>query len=125
MKRPENYQIVAWQRLEGLMLAVFALYAYASAHASWLMFVVLILAPDLLMLGYLAGTKTGAFFYNAAHSLVFPLLLLTLASITGEAMVWQIGLIWLAHIGFDRMFGLGLKFNDDFKHTHLGSITER
>ncbi len=125
MKRPENYQIVAWQRLEGLLLAIFALYAYANANASWLMFAILILAPDALMVGYLASTKIGAFFYNAAHSLVFPLALLTMASISSEAVVWQIGLIWMAHIGFDRMFGLGLKFNDNFKHTHLGNIGER
>jgi hypothetical protein len=28
-------------------------------------------------------------------------------------------LIWLSHISIDRVFGYGLKLNDDFKHTHL------
>ena len=122
MKRPENYQIIAWQRLEGLMLAAFALYAYTNGRGSWPMFAILILAPDIFMLGYLTGSRVGAFCYNAAHSLVFPLLLLLIGSQTGEIVIWQIGLIWMAHIGFDRLFGYGLKFNDGFKHTHLGRI---
>jgi hypothetical protein len=28
-------------------------------------------------------------------------------------------LIWLAHIGFDRMLGFGLKYHNGFKDTHL------
>lgn len=29
-------------------------------------------------------------------------------------------LIWVAHIGIDRLFGLGLKYATGFRHTHLG-----
>ncbi|MGQ7476239.1 DUF4260 family protein [Streptococcus suis] len=32
------------------------------------------------------------------------------------------GLIWLAHIGWDRAFGYGLKYESGFKHTHLGDL---
>ncbi|MEH7648941.1 DUF4260 family protein, partial [Bacillus toyonensis] len=31
----------------------------------------------------------------------------------------MIGLIWIAHIGMDRMFGYGLKYETDFKDTHI------
>ncbi len=33
------------------------------------LFVVLILAPDLSMLGYLAGSRVGAAVYNVVHTL--------------------------------------------------------
>ena len=33
-----------------------------------------------------------------------------------------IGLIWLAHIGFDRLIGYGLKYETGFRHTHLGVL---
>ncbi|MCU5518569.1 DUF4260 domain-containing protein, partial [Bacillus wiedmannii] len=33
--------------------------------------------------------------------------------------VIMIGLIWTAHIGMDRMFGYGLKYETDFKNTHI------
>ncbi|PHB05583.1 DUF4260 family protein, partial [Bacillus pseudomycoides] len=29
------------------------------------------------------------------------------------------GLIWTAHIGMDRMLGYGLKYETDFKDTHI------
>jgi Domain of unknown function (DUF4260) len=31
-----------------------------------------------------------------------------------------LALIWLAHIGMDRLVGTGLKYNDRFQHTRLG-----
>lgn len=32
------------------------------------------------------------------------------------------GIIWTAHIGFDRMMGYGLKYSAGFGFTHLGVI---
>ncbi len=32
------------------------------------------------------------------------------------------GLVWVAHIGLDRMLGYGLKYASAFSHTHLGRI---
>ena len=31
-----------------------------------------------------------------------------------------LALVWLAHIGLDRLLGMGLKYNDRFTHAHLG-----
>ena len=31
-------------------------------------------------------------------------------------------LIWIAHIGFDRMLGFGLKYATGFKDTHLSRV---
>ena len=36
--------------------------------------------------------------------------------------VLAVGLIWAAHVGFDRALGYGLKYPDGFGMTHLGSI---
>jgi len=32
------------------------------------------------------------------------------------------GLLLLAHSAFDRVWGYGLKYNDQFNHTHLGMV---
>jgi hypothetical protein len=44
----------------------------------------------------------------------------------GYALAWplalSIAIIWLAHIGFDRALGYGLKYSDGFGFTHLGRI---
>ena len=34
-------------------------------------------------------------------------------------------LIWIAHIGFDRALGYGLKYATGFRDTHLGRIGRR
>ena len=36
--------------------------------------------------------------------------------------ILSIAMIWLAHIGFDRALGHGLKYADGFGFTHLGRI---
>jgi hypothetical protein len=42
--------------------------------------------------------------------------------ITEVGWLLAIGIIFLGHAAFDRIFGYGLKFSDDFKHTHFGRI---
>jgi hypothetical protein len=32
-----------------------------------------------------------------------------------------LGLVWLGHIGMDRLLIFGLKYPDHFQHTHLSS----
>ena len=35
-------------------------------------------------------------------------------------LVMALALVWLAHIGLDRLLGMGLKYSDRFTHTYLG-----
>ena len=42
--------------------------------------------------------------------------------LAGELFVQVLASIWLAHIGFDRAIGYGLKYPSDFRDTHLGRI---
>lgn len=74
------------------------------------------------MIGYLAGPRIGAASYNAAHTTVFPLLLLAASLGLGNAMAAGLALVWLAHIGLDRAVGYGLKYVSGFNDTHLGPL---
>jgi hypothetical protein len=108
-------------------LAAFAAAVGVYVHAgfSWPLFALLFLAPDLSMLAYLAGPRAGAISYNLAHTYAVPLLL-TLAAFAGGASAAAAGgLIWTAHIGFDRMLGYGLKYSTGFGDTHLGHLGRR
>src|SRR5690349_14679352 len=98
-----------WLRLEGLAVLFCALLAYRYFHLPWLWFGVLLLAPDLSALGYLAGAKAGAWSYNLAHFYVLALALAALGLFTGARVELGLGLIWCAHIGMDRALGYGLK----------------
>ena len=84
--------------------------------------VMLFFAPDLALAAYVAGPRVGAFVYNFVHIYGFGLLLLMLGSLTGHSLLLQLGALWFAHSGFDRMLGRGLKTSEGFRFTHLGQI---
>jgi hypothetical protein len=109
-------------RLEWTAVAALAVAFYAMAGVSWWLFVSLILAPDLSMLGYLAGPRVGAIAYNALHILIVPLLLALAGTVFGHAMMTAIALIWITHIAVDRALGYGLKLSSGFQDTHLGRL---
>ena len=108
-------------RAEGAVVLVAAVALFAHAHASWIAFGVLFLAPDLAMLPYVASPAAGAIAYNVAHSYVGAVALTALGLIVAPALL-PFGLIWVAHIAWDRMLGYGLKSTCSFNHTHLGRI---
>jgi len=108
--------------LEGAAIFALTLCLYRSGHFSWGLFALLFLSPDLSMLGYLAGAKWGAAFYNSVHTYAGPVLLLLLSFALPAARLAPFGLIWLAHLGFDRMLGFGLKYPTFFKDTHLQHV---
>jgi hypothetical protein len=77
--------------------------------------------PDLLAAGYLGGTRFGAHIDNVAYTTVLPTLVVGLGWWRHNPIVLVVGLVWLSHIGMDRMLGFGLKYSDRPQHTHLGS----
>lgn len=89
---------------------------------SWILFVLLLLAPDLSMLGYLAGSRIGAAIYNAFHTYALPVILATYGLLGGSSLAVSMALIWLAHIGVDRLLGYGLKYASGFQDTHLDRV---
>lgn len=115
---------VLWQRIEGALVFVAAITLAGVTQSGWPLWVwpLALLAPDLSMLGYLAGPRIGAALYNAAHLYGWGLLLAVIGLLAGTPDMIAAAGIWLAHIGIDRAFGYGLKQSAGFQHTHLGRI---
>ena len=109
-------------RAEGLVALVIATLAYRQLGASWGLFALLFLVPDLALIGYLGGPRMGALLYNACHTYLAPAALAALAYAGVLPNAWRLCLIWVAHIGLDRALGLGLKFGTAFRDTHLGPV---
>src|SRR5690606_1792302 len=89
---------VLLQRLEGAVTLVLGVAAYAWLDQSWLVFALLILAPDLFMVGFLRSPRVGALTYNLAHTYAAPALLLLAGPLIGP-LAYGIAAIWTAHIG--------------------------
>jgi hypothetical protein len=109
-------------RLEGLALFIGMTLLYGIWDGSWWIYAILFFAPDLSFAGYLGGSRFGALLYNAAHSYFLPMAIMTYGFATAAPLVLSIAMIWLAHIGFDRALGYGLKYATGFGFTHLGRI---
>jgi Domain of unknown function (DUF4260) len=108
--------------LEGAAVLVVTVFFYHQLHASWLLFAILFLAPDLFMLGYLANVRTGSAVYNFAHTYFTAGVLFAIAYFAAKPQLLPIALVWTAHIGFDRLLGFGLKYPTHFKDTHLQHV---
>lgn len=107
-------------RAEGAAIFLAALWAFHLSGASWALFAALILTPDLFMLGYLAGPRVGAIFYNLIHSYTPVLALGAILYAMNVQLALPLTAIMVAHIGIDRAMGYGLKRTSGFKDTHLG-----
>lgn len=108
-------------RAEGLAVFIACLFWYAHLNASWLLFVLLWLVPDISMVGYLKNTKLGAVIYNFAHNYMLVLAIVGLGFLLHSNLLVAIGVIFTSHVGLDRFLGYGLKYMDSFKHTHTRS----
>jgi hypothetical protein len=119
-----THPLRTWLRLEGLAALVTATLLYRQGGYSWWLYAALFLGPDLSFLGYLAGSRIGALAYNLAHAYIVPLGVIVAAAL--GALPWTLATagaqIWIAHIGFDRALGYGLKYPSGFSDTHLGRI---
>jgi hypothetical protein len=102
-------------------ISIYLLTKYNLGLPVW-SWVLLFFSPDLSMLGYLFGTRAGAFTYNLVHHRGIAILIAAFGIISAGSLFISIGILLFAHSSFDRMLGYGLKYNDDFKHTHLGRM---
>ena len=115
---------VGWQKIEGALVfaagvALFSL--QAEVLPIWLA-VLAFFAPDLAFAGYLGGPRVGALAYNAVHIYGFGGIVMAAGALAGSPLFVALGALWLAHSGFDRMLGYGLKLPEGFTATHLGRI---
>lgn len=109
-------------KLEEAALFILGIFIFNRLNFEWWWFLVLILAPDLSMLGYLFGNKSGAFFYNVFHHKGIALLIYALGCYLSIETIQLAGIILFSHSAMDRIFGYGLKYEKGFKYTHLGEI---
>jgi hypothetical protein len=125
-------------RLEELAQFIVCLVALGVIEASWWAYLLLLLGPDIGMLGYLINARIGAITYNLLHHKGVAIGLIAggwylvasnlFASLFDGSPTHQydliilVGIILYGHASMDRIFGYGLKFGDNFHHTHLGWI---
>jgi hypothetical protein len=68
------------------------------------------------------GNANGARLYNIFHSYAVSGIVLFVGVMSDIDILIQVGVIWTAHIAFDRLIGYGLKYATGFKDTHLHKV---
>lgn len=112
-------------KLEELGQFILSIFLFDQLDYAWWIFPACLLLPDLSMIGYVAGTKTGAWLYNLFHHKLVAITVLILGFGFDNPLIALIGVILFGHSAMDRILGYGLKFNDNFKNTHLGWIGKK
>ncbi len=111
-------------KIEEAFAMVLGIYlsSFLPNHPSWWIYGLLFFLPDIGMLGYIVNKKVGAISYNIFHhkGVALSVYFIGLIAQSTEIQFW--GLLLFSHSCFDRVFGYGLKFYTDFKHTHLGNL---
>ncbi|NJB71056.1 hypothetical protein GGR42_001518 [Saonia flava] len=109
-------------KIEELGMFLLGMFLFSQLQYQWWWFLVLLLTPDIGMLGYLFGNKVGAFMYNIFHHKGLAVLIYFLGLYWSQTLCQLVGIILFSHASFDRIFGYGLKYDKGFKYTHLGEI---
>ena len=98
------------------------IFLFSQLSYDWWLFPLLLLLPDIGMLGYLVNTKVGAIVYNLFHHKAIGIVFIILGMLFWGELYTLVGVILFSHSAMDRMFGYSLKYADSFKNTHLGKI---
>ena len=109
-------------KLEEALLLILGIYFFNQLDYQWWWFLVLILVPDIGMIGYAFGNKIGAISYNIFHHRGLAVLLYLLGMYFSWSTMQLAGIILFSHIALERFFGYGLKYSKGFRFTHLGEI---
>ena len=112
-------------KLEELGMFCLSIILYNMLGYSWWLYVLLILTPDISMLGYLVNPKAGSITYNIFHHKGIAVLIYLIGMFSFNYPLVVAGIILFGHSSMDRFLGFGLKYGDAFKHTHLGAIGEK
>lgn len=112
-------------KLEEAAIFLFCIFLFSRLNLAWWWFPALLLLPDLAMIGYVINAKTGAYTYNLVHHRLLAILVAFYAISYGSDYWKLAAIILFAHISMDRALGFGLKYNDSFNHTHLGTTVKK
>ena len=109
-------------KLEELAQFIFGIYLFSLLPFAWWWFPVLLLAPDIGMIGYIMNQKIGALTYNIMHHKGVAIVVYLLGIYLDDSVVQLAGIVLFSHSAFDRILGYGLKYERGFKYTHLGQL---
>jgi len=111
--------ILRWEESGMLILGIFM---FSTLDMNWWVFLILFFVPDLSMVGYIWGTKFGAWMYNAVHHRGIAVMIYLAGIFIKNEMLQFSGILLFSHSSFDRILGYGLKYERGFRFTHLGVI---
>ncbi|MCE4564587.1 DUF4260 domain-containing protein [Maribellus sp. CM-23] len=109
-------------KIEEISMLYLSFYVSLLLGYDWWVFTLFLFTPDISMLGYILGRKTGAVIYNIFHYKFLAVLIGVTGYATSIKELAFAGAILFGHSSFDRLFGYGLKYSKGFKFTHLGAI---
>lgn len=91
-------------------------------HFAWWVWILLFLAPDVSMIGYVFNNRVGAVTYNLFHHQLVAVVVWAAGFFLNQPYITLAGLVLLGHSSLDRTMGYGLKLPEGFKFTHLGTV---
>ena len=109
-------------KLEELVMFLASIYVLYLHEVPWWAYLLLALGPDVGMVGYLINPKIGAYTYNLFHHKGIAVAVGLVGFFSGSTVIFLAGVVLFGHSSMDRIFGYGLKFEDEFENTHLGRI---
>jgi hypothetical protein len=109
-------------RLEELAMLMACIYGLYFLNVDWWVYLLLLIGPDISMLGYAGGNKIGAITYNIFHHKAVAIAVLIAGLLSSNWFLLLTGIVLFGHSSMDRMFGYGLKLFSGFEYTHLGRI---
>ncbi|RXK61521.1 DUF4260 family protein [Lacibacter luteus] len=119
-------------KLEELAMLLVSIALLYISTVEWWWYLLMFIGPDISMLGYLAGNKTGAILYNIFHHKAIAILVIAVSLVLKLQFPFfdsdpfiQAGIVLFGHSSMDRVFGYGLKYENGFKFTHLGEIGKK
>lgn len=112
-------------KLEELALFGLGIYLFSLLGFEWWWFLALILTPDIGMLGYAFGNKAGAWGYNLFHHTGVAIAIYLAGVYLDNQIFMLTGIRLFSHSRMDRFAGYGLKYEQGFKFTHLGSLDKQ
>ena len=112
-------------QLEELLLFILAIWAYQYLPYAWYWFLIMLLVPDVSLMGYLGGNDLGKNLYNLFHNRFLVVLIGLLGWKLDNSMLQFWAVVFFAHIALDRALGMGLKLNGGVHYTHMGPIGKK
>ena len=110
-----------WLRLEAAVLLAGSLIAFSATGQPWWLVPLTILVPDVSAAGYLGGIRLGAQPVTTSRTAIPARR--ARGSRQGRAGRWSWPSAWSgSRISARTGAGYGLKYGDNFQHTHLGQL---